>query len=635
MAMCFVISTDCQSTKFSHKYNVLVSCRHGHVEGFSIPSHYAAYHKQRINVFLGIPYAKRISEYSDWRRQFRFNRPESPSWVGIWNATYYRPACPQLPWLVKQTVPEFNREKHTSEDCLYLNIFSPNNTDETPVEYPNLYPVIVFIHGGGWTMGASQQYPGVFLAERKVVVVTFNYRLNALGFLSTGDHYSPGNYGLWDQHRALEFIKENIKSFRGDPGHVTIIGHSTGAASAGLHLLSPRSYNLFHQAILMSGSDRSKWAVIPDINDAKNYAIDVGRELGCPTNDNLRLITCLQLYRTADEIVNASAKVRVKEGTVGNPWGPVVDGPYQGSQFAFLTDPPKSMREQGRLQKLRVMAGQVSDEGSFFIPNLPSLDQGVRLDEFNNIIREFLRDHKVADMVNAQEALTFQYTYWPEKGNTHAVRQQLMDMMSDYLFGTGMDETIYSHTLYNKTYFYVFDYKSRFDNLPPWRGVAHGQELQYLFGFPYINQTYKDLFGVYPRQQYDIDFSDRNVSEYMISLFTNFSDSGNPTQKISFTSNYSRIPWLEYNIHNHSYIYIGNKTKNDVNYRQENYAFWREYFVAVSNRDNMLITYGSPTQTNVSHYEVSTWTLTAVTTVLVVLVVALIIVICRMKPRDY
>ena len=144
---------------------------------------------------------------------------------------------------------------------------------------------MVFIHGGGYTMGSSHQYPGVFLAERDVVVVTFNYRLGPLGmkllrrivfdqyelyprifyftssyfksgfllqlniclkwynlgFLCTNDANSPGNYGMWDQVRALEFVKENIRNFRGNPGIITIFGQNTGAASVGLQILSPRT----------------------------------------------------------------------------------------------------------------------------------------------------------------------------------------------------------------------------------------------------------------------------------------------------------------------------------------------------------------------------------------------------------
>ncbi|XP_052762657.1 acetylcholinesterase-like [Mya arenaria] len=615
------------------QYHVLVRTEHGEVEGFTVRSQYEAYDRRRVNVFLGVPYAKQPTQYQDWRREFRFNKPEKPSWTGTWKADKYGPACPQLPWFVKQTVPSFSRAA-TSEDCLYMNIFTPNATDEQPVANPNLFPVMVFIHGGGWTMGASQQYPGIFLAERRVVVVTFNYRLNALGFLSTADQYSPGNYGLWDQHRALEFVKENIRSFRGNPNMVTIFGHSTGAASVGLHLLSPRSYNLFHQAIMMSGSDRTQWAVLPSSDDASYYASELARETGCPPNDNYRLIRCLQEYRSADEIVNASARVRVREGTVGSPWSPVVDGPFQGSQYAFMTDQPRDMRSQGRFQKLRVMGGLTKDDGSYFIPNMPSLQEGLSPTQFDNILLEFLRDQNVKDMVNALEALRFEYSYWPQRSNYSWVRQEMMDMMSDYLFGTGMDETLRSQNLYNRTYMYLFNYKSRYDYVPTWRGVAHGQELQYVFGYPFINQTYRDLFGVYPRQVYDIDFTDRNISEYMISLFTNFSNSGNPTDSKYTVSNFGNIPWLEYNLQNHSYLEIGNKTQNRVNFRQRQYVFWREYFLSITNRGQILTTTTSkPLSEN--EFQIATYSVGALAAVLLIICIALTIVIWRMRPKDY
>ncbi|KAH3710118.1 hypothetical protein DPMN_069585 [Dreissena polymorpha] len=619
----------------SQKYNVVVRCSHGEVEGFTINSQYEAFPRRRINVFLGIPYAKQIGQYQDWRREFRFNKPEKPSWVGVWDAKYYRPACPQLPWFVKQTNPSFNREKHTSEDCLYLNIFAPNNTEELPQSSPALYPVMVFIHGGGWTMGASQQYPGVFLAERGVVVVTFNYRLNALGFLSTADRYAPGNIGLFDQQRVLEFVKDNIRYFRGDPNMVTLFGHSTGAASVGLHLLSPRSDKFFHQAIMMSGSDRTQWAVLPTSEDAAYYATELARETGCPPNDNFRLIRCLQEHRSADEIVNASARVRVKEGTVGTPWCPVVDGPFQGSQFAFLVDHPRDMRMQGRFQKLRVMGGLVADDGSYFIPNMPSLEEGISPTQFDNIILEFLRDLKVKDMVNPMEALRFEYSYWPQKSNYSYIRHELMNMMSDYLFGTGMDETLRSQNLYNRTYMYVFSYKSSYDYVPTWRGVSHGSELQYVFGYPFINSTYQKLFGVFPRQEYEpFNFTDRNVSSDMMSLFTNFSKSGQPTlQKLDVWGT-GPVSWLEYNLQNHSYLEIGKPVSNKINYRQRAYVFWREYFLALTNRAAFYTTSTSK-QLGASEYQIATYSVAALAGVLIVICVALAIVICRMRPRDY
>ncbi|WAR15894.1 ACES-like protein [Mya arenaria] len=474
------------------QYHVLVRTEHGEVEGFTVRSQYEAYDRRRVNVFLGVPYAKQPTQYQDWRREFRFNKPEKPSWTGTWKADKYGPACPQLPWFVKQTVPSFSRAA-TSEDCLYMNIFTPNATDEQPVANPNLFPVMVFIHGGGWTMGASQQIPE---HSRSIF---------------------PG---------ALEFVKENIRSFRGNPNMVTIFGHSTGAASVGLHLLSPRSYNLFHQAIMMSGSDRTQWAVLPSSDDASYYASELARETGCPPNDNYRLIRCLQEYRRS-------------------PWSPVVDGPFQGSQYAFMTDQPRDMRSQGRFQKLRVMGGLTKDDGSYFIPNMPSLQEGLSPTQFDNILLEFLRDQNVKDM-----------------------------MMSDYLFGTGMDETLRSQNLYNRTYMYLFNYKSRYDYVPTWRD-----------------------------------------SKYTVSNFGN-------------------IPWLEYNLQNHSYLEIGNKTQNRVNFRQRQYVFWREYFLSITNRGQILTTTTSkPLSEN--EFQIATYSVGALAAVLLIICIALTIVIWRMRPKDY
>lgn len=613
------------------RYNVVANTVHGTVQGFSIPSHYAAYYNRRINVFLGIPYAKRLTQYLDWRREFRFNRPDRPSWSGTWDATYYRPACPQHSWHVRETVPGFNAQ-NISEDCLYMNIFTPNRTNEFPSNSPTLYPVMVFIHGGGFVVGASQQYPGVFLAERNIVVVTFNYRLGPLGFLSTNSRDAWGNYGMWDQVRALEFVRENIEAFRGNPNLVTLVGQSTGAACVGLHLLSPRSNNLFVRAIMQSGSDRSEWAIVKSNDDARSYAIDLAMEIGCPTGDMARLINCLQVSRTADEIVNASSLVRLMPASVGNPWGPVVDI-GQGAQWSFLPETPQSMRQQGRFKYFKIMAGLNKDDGSYFIPNLQDLEQGVDTTKFSNIINEFLTDRKVEDLVNTKDALEFQYTWWPQPKNMSMIRQMLMDMMTDYMFGTGMDEVVKSHALYNSTYVYNFEYYSWNDFLPPWRGIAHGQELQYMFGFPYINETYKDIFGLHPRQQYD--YQDRNVSEYMISLWTNFTAYGNPTPKTYDTVvHFRNCTWLQYDLFNHSYLYIGNKSENLINYRQSYYGFWRQYFPQLFSRPSFIETVAGTSAVS-KDYQIATYSMASVGALLIIILLALCIALYRRRPRDY
>ncbi|XP_060065898.1 acetylcholinesterase-like [Ylistrum balloti] len=565
--------------------NVQVLSANGYVNGFSIPSHYSAYDRKRINVFLGIPYAKRLEQYDDWRREFRFRKPEHPYWQGVWDATYYRPACPQHMWYIRQTVPSLQKH-NVSEDCLYLNIFAPNNTDEPISNSPSLYPVMVFIHGGGYTLGSSHQYPGVFLAERGIVVVTINYRLGPLGFLSTNDQNSAGNYGMFDQVRALEWIRLNIDRFRGNPNVVTLFGQSTGAASVGLHLLSPRSDKLFQRAILQSGSDRSEWSYIEGATAAE-YAKDLAWELGCPNDDNFRLVQCIQLYRTADEIVNASAKVPTRNGYVGNPWGPTVDGPINGAFYAFLPGSPKSMREQAYFKKIKIMAGLNKDEGSLFVPNLKTLENGVSSTEFGNIVNEFLVKRNVEDLTGTGEAIKFQYTYWPDPQNESMIRSRISDMMSDYMFGTGLDQVVKVQSLY----IYQNIYKTRY-------------------------------------------FCNRNVSEYMISLWTNFSSSGDPTPRTFDMKFFRGVTWGEYNFYNHSYFSIGNFSKNLTNYRQSDYGFWRKYFPQIAIRP-YYITTSIPQEAAKAEFQTATWSLTAACGLLVIILLAMCIVLYRRRPKDY
>ncbi|XP_041361645.1 cholinesterase 1-like isoform X2 [Gigantopelta aegis] len=626
--ICLSLFTD-ESVSYPYRYEdlgkfVVADTEYGPVKGLSIRSQYEHKPHLRINMFLGVPYAKRIEQYSDWRREFRFKNAEPPSWFGTWDGTYHRPACAQQLWLLRETLPNY---RNISEDCLYLNIYTPDLLNEFDTSNPPLYPVLVFIHGGGWTMGSGQQYPGMFLAERFVVVVTINYRLNALGFLSTGDRHSPGNYGMWDQIRALEFVRKIIRSFRGNPNKITLMGHSTGAVSVGLHIVSPRSQHLFEQGIMMSGSDLCEWAVIPQ-HDARGYARALGYEVGCPASDSQRLVECLRMYRSYDEIVNASARVFMKRGKVGNPWGPVVDGDILGVDYAFLPDPPDDIRRQGRHRHMKVMAGLVKDEGSFFIPNLPNLLDGVTPDQFDNILKEFLKDRGIVDMASTIDATSFQYTYWPQPTNYSMVRQMLTDMMSDYMFGTGMNEMMRTQVQYSSTFFYVFNYKSWNDYLPPWRGIGHGSDLQYVFGFPFFNETYTNLTGLRPRQWYD--YADRNISQYMINMWTNFTVRGNPTPEDQPIFEFRNATWINYNQYNHSYLSITNKTENLTNYRQKEFAFWKEYFPKVSGR----YIFGggttpSPQNAKASVYELTTWSLVAVATLLIILIVSVCIVLAR------
>ncbi|XP_069848430.1 liver carboxylesterase 1-like isoform X3 [Dipodomys merriami] len=204
---------------------------------------------QPVAVFLGVPFAKPPLG------SLRFAPPQpAEPWTFVKNTTSYPPMCAQDP-VAGQIVNDHltNRKEKIplifSEDCLYLNIYTPAELTKT-----SRLPVMVWIHGGGLVVGGASTYDGLALsAHENVVVVTIQYRLGIWGFFSTGDEHSRGNWGHLDQVAALRWVQDNIANFGGNPGSVTIFGESAGGESVSVLVLSPLTKNLFHRAISESG----------------------------------------------------------------------------------------------------------------------------------------------------------------------------------------------------------------------------------------------------------------------------------------------------------------------------------------------------------------------------------------------
>ena len=224
--------------------DVLVETRRGRVRGLV---------EGGLAVFRGIPYARPPIGPR------RFGPPEPrEAWTGTHDATRFGPSAPQNGALIGPIMSlGIGR---TSEDCLYLNIW-------TPAADRRRRPVLVWIHGGAFLLGSGSQmlYDGASLARRgDVVVVTINYRLGAFGFLRLRDRFgqrlpATGNEGLLDQVAALTWVGEEIEAFGGDPGQVTIFGESAGSMSCATLLGLPRAHGLFHRAILQSGGAHFAW----------------------------------------------------------------------------------------------------------------------------------------------------------------------------------------------------------------------------------------------------------------------------------------------------------------------------------------------------------------------------------------
>lgn len=206
----------------------------------------------------------------------------------------------------------------------------------------------------------------------KVIVVTLNYRLGALGFLSTGDVNSPGNYGILDQAMALQWVYENAGKFNGDRDSITLFGPGAGAASAGLLMVAPQTRNIVTKVIAQSGSGVADWAMIFDRYRAQNTSRVFGRQIGCSIESSWRLVNCLKNSRSAFEIGNAEFPPEV--GLF--PWAPVIEMNvsmpyYEGwyeNDWHFIDESVESLiRKRMFNPGLRYMSSVTLQEAANFI----------------------------------------------------------------------------------------------------------------------------------------------------------------------------------------------------------------------------------------------------------------------------
>ncbi|XP_065219707.1 juvenile hormone esterase-like [Planococcus citri] len=244
--------------------------------------------------FYGIPYAEPPT--GELRFQVKFSRsvrgsnvykdpiPVKP-WSDIKNASIPGPICTQFKLI------SLNSEIAGQEDCLYLNVFTPMDLSKESAKAP----VMVNIHGGGFQYGSGDHYDPHYFMDFDVVFVTLNYRLGVFGFFGMNDDVISGNFGLKDQSLALQWIKENISLFGGDPNNVTLMGESAGAASVHAHLFSPLSKGLFHKVIMQSGSIHLPGALNDDVyNDNICIAFTVLTGCSLHRENATRVLECLQ-----------------------------------------------------------------------------------------------------------------------------------------------------------------------------------------------------------------------------------------------------------------------------------------------------------------------------------------------------
>jgi para-nitrobenzyl esterase len=429
--------------------------------------------KDGVTAYLGIPFAAPPVGELRWREP----QPVAP-WEGTRSATSFAPACLQNGVSMPGEKPPV-----TSEDCLYLNVWTPAKAADERL------PVIVWIHGGGYVNGSASMplYWGDRLAERGIVVVTIAYRLGPLGFLAHPDltaesaRRSSGNYGLLDQIAALEWIRRNIAAFGGDPHRVTIAGQSSGAMSVSMLMASPRARGLFHRAIGQSGGLFEPLRIAPSYllanaeRDGKAYVSSVGADS----------ITALRKLPAADLLGGKAASVS----------HPVVEpdalpaAPYDAFSSRAHNDVP-------------VLVGFNAEEARALVD-----------------VRSVKAESFAADIQRRFGSLPPPLmSAYPHQTDAQA-RQARLDLERDLRFGWDMWAwaRLQLQSGRSPVYFYYFEQQPPF---PPgsvhegW-GASHFAELWYMFD--HLNQ-----------EPWRWSAADRELARLMANYWTNFAKSGDP-----------------------------------------------------------------------------------------------------------
>ena len=309
----------------------------------------------RISVFKGIPFAAPPVGENRWKAP-----QPCKDWDGIYDAYKFAPISVQDQPGVGTDI--YCREWHVdpdieiSEDCLYLNVWTPAKSEDDKL------PVLVWFFGGGfqWGYTAEMEFNGENLAKKGIIVVSVNYRLGAIGFLSHPDLFkespdAPANFGMLDQLAGLKWVKKNIASFGGDPENITIAGQSAGGGSVLNHLTSRSSIGLYQKAVILSGI--IQFPYIPDsvispkeIDEACSYGVKFFDRLGVKTIEEARKLD-------ASYIREVYAKFRETEGFF---FTPMIDK-------VFLEDNPLTLFAQGKHAHVPLMSGNTFDEFPCFI----------------------------------------------------------------------------------------------------------------------------------------------------------------------------------------------------------------------------------------------------------------------------
>ena len=429
-------------------------------------------HESGLSVYKGVPFATPPVGDLRWRPPAHV-----PSWTGTRKANAFAPACMQVGVSMPGETPPT-----VSEDCLYLNIWTPAKSGQEHL------PVIVWIYGGGYINGSASMplYWGDQLARKGVIVATIAYRLGPLGFLAHPEltrespHHSSGNYGLMDQIAALEWIQRNIAAFGGDPKNVTIAGQSSGAISVSILMASPQAKGLFQRAIGESGGLFEPLQLAPKYllanaeRDGEKYAVS----MGAPSLQELRRLP--------------AAKLSADSGGVSHP----VIEPY------VLPVSPYEAFASGQQNDVPLLIGSNAEEARALV-------------DVTHVTAATFDSDIARSFGPLPPAIVAAY---PHATDVEA-RQAQLDLERDLRFGWDMWAwaRLQAGTGHHPVYYYSFRQQPPFPvgSVYEGWGASHFAELWYVFD--HLDQ-----------EPWRWSPADRKLAEEMSGYWVNFAKSGNP-----------------------------------------------------------------------------------------------------------
>lgn len=434
----------------------------------------------KVQIFKGIPYAASPIGALRWKEP-----QPAASWKGVRKATEFGARCMQGPIFGDMAF----RDAGPSEDCLYLNVWTPKASPEAKL------PVMVWIYGGGFQAGATSEgrQDGEALAHKGVVVVSMNYRLGIFGFFSHAEltkespHHASGNYGLLDQAATLQWVRKNIAAFGGDPENVTIFGESAGSFSVCAQMASPVSKGLIHRAIGESGAFFGRTLSAKALPDSEAEGAKFSEANGGGTLVQLRAMSAAKLLEAA------------LAGGNGFRFGPNIDG-------YFFPESPAETYKKGNQAHIALLAGWNHDEGNYhmFFGKDPATKENYA--------------KKVEEMAGA--AAPDVLKLFPGETDEQALASAGLLATANFI-GYGTWKWIEMQSQLNGPAVYRYE----FDQAPPLPESGappgatptayHSAEIEYVFGMLKSKKL--------PWRQEDFDLSDQ-----MGSYWTNFAKAGDP-----------------------------------------------------------------------------------------------------------